>query len=210
MTLLAKAHDSVRLNKSMAGAKRLFIGLSFSPELAKELSPWILKIQKNADKKETSLRWTPPENYHVTLVFLGETVAEEIPLIEEKMQGVAARHAPFHLKIRNISAFPMVTQARVLYVGVQRSQNILDLQSDLEGELLAPEKVEADYTPHLTLARLRNPKSCRDLLSPFEHVDLGKQQVSSIVLFNSVLTNGSPVYEPLARFELTGTTEPPE
>jgi len=182
--------------------KRLFIALGFSDRFTKAAEPWVKKIRKNADKKEVSLKWTPAQNYHITLVFLGNTPEEEIPQIENKMKLVAEKHSHFNLKIRNISGFPTLTQARVIYFGVQRSQAILDLQSDLEKELLPLEKVEKDYSPHLTLARLRNPKSCRDLLSPFEHVDLGKQEVTSILLFNSVLSHGYPVYEKLAQFEL--------
>lgn len=192
----------------MSGSdKRLFIGLGFSPEFARDVGPWVKKIKKTADHKETSLRWIPPSNYHITLVFLGNTHSEDIPEIESKMSEVASRHAPFQLKIREVSAFPTLTQARVIYLGVQRSQNILNLQSDLESALLPPEKSEREYSPHLTLARLRNPKSCRDLLSPFSHVDLGKQRVSSILLFNSVLANGYPVYERLSQFKLISKPE---
>jgi 2'-5' RNA ligase len=183
--------------------KRLFIGLTFSDNFKKSVEPWVKKIRKNADQKEISLRWTPPTNYHVTLVFLGDTPEDQIPAIEEKMRQVGERNSTFSLKIRNISGFPTLNQTRVIYLGVQRSQAILNLQSDLERELLPPEKFEDDYAPHLTLARLRNPKSCRDLLSPFEHIDLGKQSVTSICLFSSVLSQGYPIYEVLYRAELT-------
>jgi 2'-5' RNA ligase len=196
--------DGAKASKlTMSGSdKRLFIGMGFSEQFARDVEPWVKKIKKTADHKETSLRWIPTTNYHVTLVFLGNTHNEDIPQIETTMAEVASRHSPFNIKIRDISAFPTLTQARVIYLGVQRSQNLLDLQSDLESALLPPEKSERDYSPHLTLARLRNPKSCRDLLSPFSHVDLGKQRVSSILLFNSVLANGYPVYERLSQFEL--------
>lgn len=175
--------------------KRLFIGLGFSSKFAKELEPWVKKIKKTADQKEIGLKWTVPENYHITLVFLGDTPEEEIPLIHEKMKIAADLHSSFSLKIRSVGGFPSLQSARVLYVGVQRSQAILDLQSELERQFKSPEEVEHDYTPHLTLARLRNPRSCRDLLSPFEHMDLGKQEVNEIVLFSSVLAGSFPVYE---------------
>lgn len=182
--------------------KRLFIGLGFSERISKELEPWVKKIKKTADQKELSLKWTPPGNYHVTLVFLGDTEESEIPIIQEKMQTVAREHSDFNLKIRGIGGFPQISHARVLYIGVQRSQNLLDLQSDLEKELKTPEEFEPEYSPHLTIARLRNPKSCRDLLSPFEHLDLGKQEVREIILFQSVLAGAFPVYERLFEVSL--------
>lgn len=186
-------------------AKRLFVGLGFSDEFKKSLEPWVKKIRKTADQKDIHLKWTPPSNYHVTLVFLGNVSIEDISLYESKMQEVARKQAPFALKIRHISGFPTLNQSRVIYMGVQRSQALLDLQSALEEELVPPEKYENDYTPHLTLARLKNPKSCRDLVSPFEHVDLGRQAVTHIRLYNSVLSRGFPVYEMISEAELAAT-----
>ncbi len=187
--------------------KRLFVGLGFSKSFAQSVEPWTKKIRKTADHKDISLKWTPPTNYHVTLVFLGNTPEEQIPQIEAKMKEVAQKHAPFSLKIRDIGAFPTLNQARVIYIGVQRSQAILDLQTDLEQALLPNAEPDHEYRPHLTLARLRNPKSCRDLLSPFEHVDLGKQSVMSICLFNSVLSHGYPIYERISEVELNPIIE---
>ncbi len=180
------------------GHKRLFIGLAFSSQFATDLEPWIRKIKKTADHKETNLNWTPKDNFHVTLLFLGDTDDEKIPSLIANMQPIAEKHASFKLKIRGIGGFPSLQQARVIYLGVQRSQHILDLQAALEDALQAPEKFEPEFTPHLTLARLRSLKSCRDLVSPFEHIDLGKQNVSEIVLFSSNLHNGLVSYEKLA------------
>jgi len=187
--------------------KRLFIGLGFSPKLASGLEPWTKKMKKTADQKEIGLKWTPPENLHITLVFLGNTAESEIPLIGSQMQAVAMKHSSFQLKLRGIGGFPTIQQARVIYMGVQRSQAILDLQSDLEREFKAPSDYETDYAPHLTLARLRNPKSCRDLLSPFEKIDMGKQIVSEIILFSSQLAGAYPVYERILRVPLNSSLE---
>ncbi|MBC7743388.1 MAG: RNA 2',3'-cyclic phosphodiesterase [Bdellovibrionaceae bacterium] len=184
--------------------KRLFIGLSFSNKFANDLEPWIKKIKKTADKKETDLSWTPPDNYHVTLVFLGQTEESEIASITEKMQAVAEKHAPFKLKLRGLDGFPSLMQARVLYLDVQRSQNILNLQGDLEQALQAVDRHEAGYVPHLTIARLRNPKSCRDLVSPFVHIDLGKQEVCEIVLFSSQMNGNFVSYEKIKQIQLGG------
>jgi RNA 2',3'-cyclic 3'-phosphodiesterase len=190
--------------------KRLFVGIGFTDSFSKSVETWTKKIRKTADQKEIYLRWTPPDNYHVTLVFLGDTPINDIPRIQETIEQVAKQHSRFQLKIRDISGFPTVQQARVLYLGVQRSQAILDLQTDLESALLPQDRAEHDYSPHLTIARLRNPKSCRDLLSPFAHIDLGKQEVGSVGLFQSKLANGFPIYDKLFQVDLnqSSATEP--
>jgi len=186
-------------------SKRLFVALKFSEDFAKSLDPWNKKLRKTADKKETFLRWTHPENYHVSLVFLGETPDEQIPAIEQRLVETAQNHSPFSLKIRGISGFPEPSHARVIYIGVQRSQSILNLQSALEKVLLPSSAPDESYSPHLTIARLRNPKSCRDLLSPFQHVDLGKQAVTAIGLFQSILADGFPLYKTVFETPLTAS-----
>jgi len=183
-------------------ALRLFIGIGFESELATQVETWMKKLRKTADKKELDPKWTPKENLHVTLVFLGNTETEARPRIEEALARVAERRAAFALKIRNVGAFPSIEQARVLWLGVQKSQALLDLQSDLEAELgLA---MSEDYMPHMTIARLRNPKGCRDLLSPFAHADFGRQEVREVILYQSIQAGAFPVYKPLHRFELRG------
>jgi 2'-5' RNA ligase len=181
--------------------KRLFVGLSFS-NLSKDFEPWMKKIRKTADHKEISLNWTPPENFHVTLVFLGDTDVEQIPEITEKIERAVQAHSAFKIKIRGIDGFPVLNQARVLYLGVQRNQAILDLQGELEHMLKEPDKREPNFVPHLTIARLRNPKSCRDLVSPFTHIDLGKQDVAEITLYSSELRGGVVYYDKIKSFGL--------
>ena len=181
--------------------KRLFVALSFS-NLAQDFEPWMKKIRKTADHKEINLHWTPPQNFHVTLVFLGDTDESQIPEICRRIQTAVAAHPSFKVKIRGIDGFPVLNQARVLYLGVQCNQAILDLQGELENILKAPDKREPNFVPHLTVARLRNPKSCRDLVSPFTHIDLGKQDVSEISLYSSVLRQSQVIYEKIESFSL--------
>jgi 2'-5' RNA ligase len=182
--------------------KRLFVAIGFSEGFRKEVETWMRKLRKTADQKEMSVKWTPPDHFHVTLVFLGNTPEGEIPRLTDALARVASRHRPFELKIRSVGAFPAVEHARALWLGVQRSQALLDLQSDLENELGKSSEETHEFTPHLTFGRLRSPKSCRDLLSPFQHADFGRQQVSEIVLYESLQAGNFPVYKPVARAPL--------
>lgn len=182
--------------------QRLFVGIGFEANFAAQVETWMKKLRKTADRKDLTVKWTPKDNLHVTLVFLGDTEPEALLGIEAALARVAERRAGFAVKIRNVGAFPTIEQARVLWLGVQRSQALLDLQSDLEKELGFPPS--EDYVPHLTIARLRNPKGCRDLLSPFAHADFGRQEVREIVLYESLQIGAFPVYRPVVKYELRG------
>jgi 2'-5' RNA ligase len=56
---------------------------------------------------------------------------------------------------------------------------------------------EEDFNPHITIGRLRNPKSCKDLISPFVRKSFGSVHVNKIVLFESKLQSYFPVYTPI-------------
>lgn len=148
-------------------------------------------------------RWTPAENFHVTLVFLGSTPDEKIPGLAEKIKEVADLHAPFKLKISGTGAFPDEFKTRVLWFGVQNSKSLRSLQEHLAEALNSRE--EAEYIPHMTFARLRNPGTTRDLQSPFIRKDLGKVDVTEVVLYESIIKTPYTFYKEVARIPLLGT-----
>ena len=185
--------------------KRLFVAISFSDAFNGELDAWLKKLRKTADRKEIDVRWTSTSSAHVTLAFIGDTPVSRIADVEAKLQSVSARHAAFPLKIRKVGGFPSIEHARVLWLGVQKSQRLLRLQADLADELQPPTNSEHDdYAPHLSFGRLRNPRSCRDLLSPFHHADFGRQPVREILLFESVQSGTVTVHRVLSRASLQG------
>jgi 2'-5' RNA ligase len=182
--------------------KRLFVAIRCDQGIENEIAPILKKLRINADQKELDIRWTPPGNFHVTLVFLGETPAANIPALEEKIRGVAARHAPFNLKASGLGAFPDDFNSRVIWVGMQNSRALRGLQQDLYQEIFKQEN--AEYLPHLTIGRLRNPHKTRDLLSPFVRKSIGKVKVTEMILYESLLKQPFPIYRPLSTFALTG------
>lgn len=175
-----------------AKTKRLFVAIKPSLGQIYQLDPYLKKLKKSFDQKEIQIKWSPLENMHITLSFLGETSEEKIPDLREKVSKVASDFYEFNLKIHDLGAFDHFQKARTLFVDVQRSQSLLDLQSLIEQKLdLIPQQ---QYYPHLTLGRLRNPNSIESAISPFKKIDLGKGEISSIFLMESQLHGHFPVY----------------
>lgn len=175
-----------------AKTKRLFVAIKPSLGQIYQLDPYLKKLKKSFDQKEIQIKWSPLENMHITLSFLGETSEEKIPDLREKVSKVASDFHEFNLKIHDLGAFDHFQKARTLFVDVQRSQSLLDLQSLIEQKLdLIPQQ---QYYPHLTLGRLRNPNSIESAISPFKKIDLGKGEISSIFLMESQLHGHFPVY----------------
>ncbi|MES2801617.1 MAG: RNA 2',3'-cyclic phosphodiesterase [Bdellovibrionota bacterium] len=175
-----------------AKTKRLFVAIKPSLGQIYQLDPFLKKLKKSFDQKEIQIKWSPLENMHITLSFLGDILEQEIPLLRDKISEVAAHFNEFNLKIHDLGAFDHFQKARTLFVDVQRSQPLLDLQSLIEHKLeLIPQQ---QYYPHMTLGRLRNPNSVESAASPFKKIDLGKGEINSIFLMESQLRGHFPVY----------------
>jgi 2'-5' RNA ligase len=103
-------------------------------------------------------RWIDPENYHVTLRFIGdvdESIAREAAFI----LGQVRREA-FEIKLDTLSAFGG-HRPRALVALVVPSPPLLELQAEHERLLrrIGLEPEGRKFTPHVTLARLRNSSS---------------------------------------------------
>jgi 2'-5' RNA ligase len=120
------------------------------------------------------------------------------------LQTVAQRFSSFNLPLKGVGAFPSEESGRVLWVGAPAKTALVNLQSGLETELVAHgfEVDERGYRPHLSLARLRNPKNVKDLLSPFVRNKFGEFSVEEILLMESVQARFFPVYKILDRAAL--------
>ena len=173
-------------------SKRLFVAIKPSLGQIYQLDPFLKKLKKSFDQKEINIKWSPLENMHVTLSFLGETELEKTSDLQSKISEVANEFSEFSLKIRDLGAFDHFQKAQTVFVDVQRSQPLLDLQSAVEQKLgLIP---QTQYYPHMTLGRLRNPNSIESAIGPFKKIDLGKGEISSIFLMESQLHGHFPVY----------------
>src|SRR5688572_30219025 len=82
---------------------RVFLGLGpAAPEWAEPLSFWIAQVSR---RYPNGIRWIPPENFHVTLRFLGSVSQEEVLSINEVVENVAANHSPFVLTTESWECF---------------------------------------------------------------------------------------------------------
>ena len=201
-------------------SKRLFIALNASNPLADTFPAVQKKLRISADKKEVLIKWVPPENFHITVTFLGGRRDEEVQKIAAVLQEVCANFAPFDLKITDIGGFASETEARVLWLGVQNKRYLGEFKDALESALQVEGLSSAqarEFSPHLTIGRLRNPKSVKDMISPFKRKSFGKVQITEVVLYESKQQDFYSVYLPLVRCPLSGVpaaenepTETPE
>lgn len=101
------------------------------------------------------VRWVKPENFHVTLKFLGDARNEVVPVVEKVIRKVAAQTQVFPLKLSGFGAFPTIRRPRVLWLGAEPTPALRCLKQDLEWALTRHgfEQETRAFHPHVTLGR---------------------------------------------------------
>lgn len=178
---------------------RLFTGVSV-PRAALEA----VDAQLDALKAELpTARWVPLDNQHVTLKFLGWTPRDRVDAVERALEIVAAGRRGSRVRLADLGAFPSARRARVLWVGIDDGERLLEgLAEDLDRALepLGYASEARPYTPHLTLARFKTPVR---IALPEKTLDPPPAfAVDAVTLYRSRLHPSGARYDALRAFTL--------
>ena len=158
------------------------------------------------------VRWVPPENYHLTLRFIGELPSWRA---EEVDQALAGLRAPsFSLELKGVGTFEKAGRVSSLWVGVDRSPALDHLQAKVETALQRAglERERRRFQPHVTLARLGDGIAPGKVAAWVQAHNLFRSEpmrVEHFTLFSSLLGKEQAAYSPEVEYELvTGQTRP--
>ena len=180
---------------------RLFTGLALSPGAVSRICETLRPL-----KGQTRLQWSPPENLHITIKFLGNCPAEQFPAIVEAIRKVPAPGS-LTVEITGIRALPSLLAPRVLYAGVRAPAALYRFAGEMDLAVSAvgiPRETRA-YTPHVTLARVKPGQSIdpiRPALRQLEGAKFGSFETSDFQLYLSRPAPGGSLYEILETFPL--------
>ncbi|GAI08691.1 unnamed protein product [marine sediment metagenome] len=183
-------------------------------ELPEELKLGLTRLEAQLKSGEQSwVKWVDPHSIHLTLKFLGsiavDRTGEITKVIEEAAQGVS----PFHLEVKDLGTFPSLRRVQVAWVGIGGEVDKLNqLQKRVEANLipLGFTQEARPFTPHLTLARLRNWASLDErqrfgqLISDTRFEETYTIEVDAISLMKSQLTREGAIY---SRISLIGLSK---
>jgi len=108
---------------------RIFIAINLPENIKKRLSEY------EAKWLELPCRWTKKENLHITLAFLGYLADEELLKVCKITKEVALKHEPFFINLNKIMYGPPNNTPRMIWVEGEKSQELGNLQRDLENTL---------------------------------------------------------------------------
>jgi len=151
--------------------------------------------------------WSRDANLHLTLKFLGEIPRTSVPDISTAASRAVAGLAPFSIRLEQTGAFPKQGQPRVLWIGINdSSEKLSELHALLEDESANAgfAKDDRPFHPHLTVARLRQPRHARTLGAThreleFEPADIA---VAELLVIRSELSSEGSKYTVVSRHAL--------
>ncbi|HSR55521.1 MAG TPA: RNA 2',3'-cyclic phosphodiesterase [Alphaproteobacteria bacterium] len=175
---------------------RLFVGLSL-PEGVRERLHGLKGGVPGA-------RWIEPENMHLTLRFIGNVDDLAIEEVDEALSRV--RSPAFDLEIAGVGEFSRGRRPVMLWAGVNPDPDLMDLQRRIESAVVKggfpPEGRR--FTPHVTLARIKNGARgrVRDFIEENNLLRVEPVPVTCFTLFSSHLGRRGASYRAEADYPL--------
>lgn len=151
--------------------------------------------------------WVEKDSIHTTLIFLGETDDENVPLICDEMRNIAEEFNCFECDIKSAGMFKN-SRGATLWLGVKNADELAALQKKISESLdrLPLEYDKKAFKPHLTLGRikeLRDKLLVDELIKEYKKTSVETIEVTEFVLMESKLRQQGPEYTEIERFCLS-------
>ncbi len=190
---------------------RIFIAINLPADAKKNLAKY---QEKWAD---VPAKWVPKDNLHITLVFLGDLVDEEIATVCQAVKEVAEHHNSFNIFLEKIAYGPeseipfdsaQGKPPRYIWVGGEVNEQALAIKKELEDTLFESIKFKLDknsFNSHITLARIKEWEW--RAIEPEERTEVNENisltfTVDSIDVMESESTRQGPRYTVIESHQL--------
>ncbi len=181
---------------------RLFAALLPPEAVVTELDA-LLEPRREAGRD--SWRWTRPEGWHLTTVFMASVSDRSRDRLVEGLGLVAAGTAPFDVGVGGALCFPSADRARVLALGVSMGHEALAVLARSCRDAASHAGANPDgarFTGHLTLARARRPFDATKWVHVVDSFPGWTWRAEELALVESHLDDPGNRYEVLERFPL--------
>lgn len=192
---------------------RTFIALDVSDAVRRRLTSMRDAIRLSADQGD-KIHWVSPENFHVTLKFLGDVSDAQLADVCSTVQAVASAARPFDFIVRGLLVIPPTGRnVRMVWADVSESDGRMTrLFASLEQALepLGFPRETRPFSRHITLARakyVRNPEGFRAAVASSAKADAGVVFAKHVTVYISRLSPVGSIYTPAVKANLAGKSE---
>jgi len=136
---------------------RLFIAIAIPDGVKEQVKSMQDQLRQSLNRG--AVRWTKPDQFHLTLRFLGGIEAGSVEPLIHSLRTVCQSAQSLQLRARGVGFFPNVSAPRVIWVGVRdSSERLVLLQQAVQQATLrfTSEKPEERFSGHITLGRVKH------------------------------------------------------
>ena len=183
--------------------KRIFIALKVEAE-----EPLLVMISSlKSGLSKDIIKWTSPDNIHITLAFLGNTEEKNIKNIGSMLKEKCIGSGKFELVLKGLGVFRNMSDPRIIWTGLEHSEKLIHLNNIIMSGLndLDIKMEDRPFNPHLTIGRIKHINDreiLKSLIEKFENSEMQLIPVDEVILYESILFPTGAVYKPLVKFNL--------
>ena len=176
---------------------RLFISI----DLPQEIKDYLFNLQKEV--REAKINWVSKKNLHLTLKFIGEVNDEKLPEIIKAVKEI--KFSSFEISLTNLGFFPSKEKPKVIWIGLDPEDKVIDLQQKVDESLLTVIPTEQQFQAHLTLGRIKQIRREKDFQASLDSISIEpkKFKITSFKLMKSELRRTGASYEEIENVNLS-------
>ena len=162
-------------------------------DLPKDIKDYLFNLREKI-WDDAKIRWVGKKLIHQTVKFLGDVDNEKLEMVKEKLNEV--KFESFGVSLSEVGYFPTQKDIRVLWVGLEPVNKIIELQHDIDMKLSDLFKRDNRFEAHITIGRVKNVKNKERFLKSLESLEINKFKfrVDNFKLVKSVLSKDGPRY----------------
>ncbi len=176
---------------------RCFIGI-FPPRSVREE---ILRVKKSMESLPMKCKFVEPENYHISVSFLGEISENVLNEIKKKLEKICENFPKFNVRLNKIVFIPTEKYFRVIAFDVSDGKDFLiKLSKDVKKTIGGDTK-----PPHLTICRVKKVEKKEDVLNKLKNIEVDINFLAeSVCIVKSELSRKGPKYTVMKKIEFKG------
>lgn len=185
---------------------RTFVALPIPAKVRQRLSEEADRLRLTG----AEVAWVRPQNYHLTIRFIGEIEDEELLILDPMLREIAASRAPMRLVVKGLATFEdrKTGGLRTIWCGAAPADDgdgLETLRKEVETGLSEAgyRRDKTRFVPHVTLGWFRGQAhvdALRERIGPAVRREFAHFTVPELILYESVPTAQGVAYEPLQRF----------
>jgi RNA 2',3'-cyclic 3'-phosphodiesterase len=193
---------------------RLFVAVPVPEAVREEMI--LVQRELQSQMPSDAVRWTKPEQFHLTLRFLGDVSSDRLTALRESLHVVCSGARALRLEARGIGFFPNARSPRVVWVGINDDENRLaGLQKKIESAVqsFVTGPGGEHFAGHATLGRFKRfnnfeIKALTTTVETMKNRTWGKWTATEVEVVRSELSRIGTAYRVLATLFLGGKIEP--